>query len=301
MKVAISTSAFGSKSVLALNLLKDKSIEIIENPYGRRLTEPEIIEHLKDVDGLLAGLEPLNRNVLSSASQLKAVARVGVGTANVDFTAAAELGIKVSNTPEGPTFAVAEMTLTALLSLLRNFPDINAKMHRGEWPKEVHQSLYGKTVLILGFGRIGAKVAEMISVFEANIIVYDPLDVALPEYCTKVSFEAGLQMADVISIHTGGEAEIIGETEFEQMKPGVYILNSARGNLINEQSLISNLENKRVAGVWLDAFWEEPYVGELIQNEAVLMTPHLSTYTETCRETMELDAAKNLLRDLGID
>ncbi|NQV51502.1 MAG: hydroxyacid dehydrogenase [Candidatus Marinimicrobia bacterium] len=301
MKVAISTSSFGIASQDALKLLRDKGIEIKENPYGRRLTEEEIILHLQDVDGLLAGLEPLNKNVLSQAPQLKALARVGVGTANVDFTAAKEYGIKVSNTPNGPTFAVAEMTVTAILALLRNLPEINTRMHQGEWPKMVHQSLSGKQVFIVGFGRIGAKVAELLSVFETSIYVYDPVDMPLPDYCRKISFEAGLRLADIISFHAAGEAEIVGESEFEQMKTGVYILNSARGSLLNEQSLIKNLDNDKLAGVWLDSFWQEPYTGDLMNYDRVLMTPHTSTYTAVCRASMELDAAKNMIRDLGLE
>jgi len=119
MVVAISPSSFSALDSTPLNLLESAGVEIIPNPLGRRLTEEEIISHLEGVDGLIAGLEPLNRRVLSSALQLKSIARVGIGMDNVDLEAAKELGIKVSNTPDGPTRAVAEMTLAAMLSLCR--------------------------------------------------------------------------------------------------------------------------------------------------------------------------------------
>lgn len=301
MKVAISTSSFGESSPEALKLLRLKGIEVKNNPFGRRLTENEIIEHLQDVDGLLAGLEPLNQNVMSQSKQLKAIARVGTGVANVDFKAAAKHNIKVSNTPDGPTFAVAEMTIAALLSVLRDIPNTNAKMHAGEWPKQVNKSLNGKTLLIIGFGRIGQKFAELASIFQANILVYEPENVEVPAHYEKVSLDKGLRIADIISLHASGEEEIIGEQELAMMKGGVVLLNSARGNLINEAALVSNLKSGKVHSAWIDSFWEEPYKGELLNFDNVLLTPHTSTYTEKCRASMEMDAVKNLLIDLGVE
>jgi D-3-phosphoglycerate dehydrogenase / 2-oxoglutarate reductase len=300
MKIAISTSAFGSNSPEAMQLLRDKGVGIRSNPFGRRLTEAEIIEHLQGVDGLLAGLEPLNENVLSKSGSLKAIARVGSGVANIDFKAVEKYGIKVSNTPDGPTFAVAEMTLTALLSILRDLPRINARMHGGEWPKKVNRSLSGKTLLIVGFGRIGRKVAELARAFQTKILVCDPRDVVLPRETQKVSMTEGLKMADIVSLHVDGEGEIIGEKEFELMKNDVIILNSARGALINEVSMIKNLKNEKIFGAWFDAFWDEPYEGELQKFDNVILTPHTSTYTEVCRATMEFNAVQNILNDLGL-
>ena len=118
-KVAISPSSFGDPDPTPINILKKAGIEIVENPYKRRLTETEIINHLKDVDGLIAGLEPLNKKVLSSTSRLKAIARVGIGMSNVDLNVAKELGIKVSNTPDGPTIAILSPTPTEILMPFR--------------------------------------------------------------------------------------------------------------------------------------------------------------------------------------
>ena len=118
-RVAVGPSSFAAQDDTPLKMLGSAGCEVVPNPFGRRLTEEEIIAHLEGIDGLIAGLEPLNRKVLSSAPGLKAIARVGIGMTNVDFDAAAEFGVKVSNTPDGPVAAVAEMTLTALLALGR--------------------------------------------------------------------------------------------------------------------------------------------------------------------------------------
>ena len=300
MRIAISTSSFGKSSVEALELLKNKGVEIVQNPYGRRLTESEIIEHLSGVDGLLAGLEPLNEHVLSKAKDLKAVARVGTGMANVDISAAQKLGIKVSNTPDGPTFAVAEMTITSLLALLRNLPYVNAAMHRGEWPKVVNSSLNEKKMLIIGFGRIGAKFAEMARIFQPEIFVYDKENIELPDYVQKISLDEGLKLADIVSIHAAGESEILSTEKLSLMKKGSYLLNSSRGELINESGLIEKLSDGTIKGAWLDAFWEEPYQGELLKFDNVILTPHTSTYTDVCRAAMEMSGVQNIIRDLGI-
>lgn len=305
MRVAIGPSSFGEASKEPIELLEKYGIEIVPNPFGRRLTEEEIIKHLEGIDGLIAGLEPLNKNVLdASKDTLKAIARVGIGMNNVDIPYAEALGIKVSNTPDGPTESVAEMTLTALLSLIRIVPQTNQKLHQGEWKKYIGRSLNGLNVGIIGYGRIGRRFRKYMEGFSCNVYIYDPYlgkDVELNEKDVRCStLEELLKAADVISFHAAGTEEIIGMDEIDSMKDGVVILNSARGELINENALIAGLDSGKITGVWLDAFWKEPYTGKLTQYDNVLLTPHVGTYTEQCRESMEVAAVNNILRDLGV-
>ena len=301
MRIAISTSAFGKADPAPLEFLRSENFEIKDNPYGRKLTREEAVEHLADVDGLLAGLEPLDREVLSSAPSLKAVARVGIGMANVDQDAARELGIKVSNTPQGPTDAVAELTLTAALALLRGLVESNAALHQREWPKIVRLGLANLPVLFIGYGRIGRRTAELFRALGARILVFDPFisDGELEAGDEAVqSLEEGLAAARVVSLHAAGEDEIIGARELDAMPEGSYLLNSARGGLVNEEALCAALESGRLAGTWFDTFWEEPYTGRLCDYPQALLTPHACTYTEQCRRGMEMQAAENLVRDL---
>jgi D-3-phosphoglycerate dehydrogenase len=284
-------------------MLEAAGIEVKGNPFGRRLTEEEIIEHLKDVDGLIAGLEPLNRNVLSSAApRLKALARVGIGVVNVDFDAAKEFGVKVSNTPEGPVAAVAEMTLTALLAIGRKLFSMNAALHAGEWTKSIGFGLVGTKVLIVGYGRIGRRVGELLRAFGAVVLVHDPYinDDSLLHGERLVSLNEGLAEAAVVSLHASGEDCLLNSDSFENMQDGVVLLNAARGGLVNEDALIAALESGKVSGTWFDAFWQEPYSGRLQEFEQALLTPHVGTYTEQCRRGMETTAVQNLLRDLGL-
>lgn len=302
MKIAIATSSFARADSYPMQLLQQAGVKIKDNPYGRRLSEDEIIEHLQGVCGLIAGLEPLNRRVLSAAKDLKAVARVGIGMDNVDQQAAAELGIRVSNTPDGPTEAVAEMCLCALLALGRRIVEFNAQMHNGKWNKKVGLGLRGTRVLLIGYGRIGSSFARILRFFGAEILATDPYlqDQRLENGQRVVSLEEGLAEADVVSLHASGKDVILDDEKFKIMRPGVILMNSARGELVDENALIQALEEGIVSGAWFDSFWQEPYTGLLGKYEQVLLTPHVSTYTKQCRRNMEETAVRNLLRDLGL-
>lgn len=301
-RVAIGPSSFAAQDKTPLRLLESYGIQVAPNPFGRRLTEPEIMEHLKNVDGLIAGLEPLNRRVLSAFPKLKAVARVGIGMDNVDIEAANEWGIKVSNTPDEPAQAVAEMTLAALLALCRGLVPANAALHAGKWRKAIGTGLIGTKILLVGYGRIGRRVGRLLRIFGAEVLVTDPFlsDSRLNNGERLVTVDEGLSEASVVSLHASGNEAILGDNEFRKMQDGVIILNAARGELVDENALIKALENGKVSNAWLDVFRQEPYHGRLLDFEQVLLTPHISTYTRQCRLNMEMAAVKNLLRDLEI-
>lgn len=299
--VAISTSTFGEGDDAPVRFLYGKGVHLRLNPVGRRLTEDEAIAHLEGMDGLIAGLEPLTRRVLQSAPRLKAIARVGIGLSNLDLDAARELGIKVSNTPEVPAQAVAEMTLGAMLAVCRRLLPTNHDMHNGKWQKRLAMGLYKTRVLIIGYGRTGRKVGRLLQALGAEVYVTDPNIEAssLKDGEKLVPLEEGLKTARIITLHASGDNLILGKKEFSLMREGVIILNSARGGLIEEKALIDALDGGIVGGAWIDAFPEEPYKGPLTDYSQVLLTPHISTYTMECRREMEMAAAENLLRDLG--
>jgi D-3-phosphoglycerate dehydrogenase len=302
LKVIIGSSTFAEEDKTPLRLLEAARVDYMPNPLGRRWSEEETIRHLQGFDGLLAGLEPLNRRVLESTQgQLKALARIGIGMNNVDQAAAAELGIKVSNTPDAPTEAVAEMTLTALLCLARDLEGMNRAMHAGLWPKSIARSLAELSVLIVGFGRIGRGAARRLAVGGCTVRVCDPfLPAGAACEFPLVSLDEGLAWADVVSLHASGATPILGEAEFARVRPGVILLNPSRGELVDETALFRALDNGRVGKAWFDAFWREPYEGGLKNYPQVMLTPHACTYTRRCRRDMETEAVRNLLRDLSL-
>ena len=252
-------------------------------------------------EALIAGLEPLNRRVLESAkAHLRAVARVGIGITNVDVDACKDLGIAFSYTPDGPTEAVAELTLAALLCLARDLEPMNRELHAGGWPKRIGRSLAELQVLVVGYGRIGRRVASLLASLGAPVSVCDPF---LPKDADcpypLVSLSDGLAACDVVSLHCGGDKVLLGAGEIAKAKPGLIILNSARGELVDEPALVAALESGHVSKAWFDTFWQEPYKGRLLAFPQVLLTPHAATYTRRCRSRMENEAVTNLLRGLA--
>lgn len=303
LRVGIGPSTFAQEDHEPLDLLRDAGVTVVPNPTGKRLTEAEITQFLtcERLDGLLAGLEPLNRRVLeSSRPNLKAIARVGVGITNVDMEACREFGIRFSFTPDGPTEAVAEMTLAALLHLARELGPMDRALHAGKWPKIIARSLRELTVLIVGYGRIGRAVATQLKLLGCELLVCDPYlpaDAAC-EY-PRLELQEGLARADVVSLHAAGDRPLLGDAEFSGARRGLMILNSARGELVDEAALVRALESGQVSKAWFDAFWQEPYAGPLLKFEQVLLTPHTCTYTRRCRLQMERAAVVNLIRDLS--
>ena len=295
MKIAVGASSFAASSDKAINLLLEKGIEVVKNPYGRKMTAEETIEHLQGADGLLAGLEPLNEEVFTHTPNLKVIARIGIGMDSVDVEAAKKHGIKVSNTPDAPTKAVAEMALAALLTMGHEIIPSNEDVHNGVWKKRIGFSLIGLNVTFIGYGRIGRQFAEHLKALGSNIIVYDPY---LPEI-SEPDMETALKKADVVTIHASGNTEIITPDKFDSMKDGVVLMNCSRGGLVNEDALYESLKNGKVSKFWGDVFWEEPYKGKLLECENAILTPHISTYNSLCRESMETEAVSNILRDLG--
>ena len=294
-KVLIGPSTFGSQDQAPLKCLRDAGCEVVENPYKRRLTKEELLELLAgDVTSLIAGLETIDREVLEKTN-LKVISRCGAGIENIDLEAAIQLGIKVCYTPLGPTTAVAELTIAALLNLLRSVHIMNGELHQGKWTKITGNQLEGKTVAIIGFGRIGKRVASLLKAFNVNIMAVDCNAQEHIEGVQACSIKEALEKADIITLHASGCDQIIGSEEFKLMKKGVFLLNSSRGGVVDEESLIEALESKKVAGVWLDTFTAEPYTGRLQDYPQALLTPHVGSYTVEGRQKMEMDAVNNLI------
>jgi len=298
-KILIGPSSFAEADKTPLEMLLTAGYTVVENPYKRKMTKEEILNILqKDVVGILAGLEPLDREVLS-LSHLKCISRVGAGMTNVDIETAKELNIAVFNTPYGPINSVAELVIGAMISLFRWIPQSYEALRERKWARKIGCQLEGKIVAIIGFGRIGRRVAELLMPFRVNVIVVDPYlgksDI-LP--FPLMSMEDALSQADIITIHASGDKCLFDEKVFASMKQGVFILNAARGNIVSENALIKALDKGIVTGAWLDTFEKEPYDGPLCNYENVIMTPHIGSYTAECRLQMETEAVTNLINYL---
>jgi D-3-phosphoglycerate dehydrogenase len=299
MKVFVSTSSFAEHDDLPVRLLKDAGLDIQLNPYGRKLAADECLNLYKDIDGLIAGTETLMAEVLKSARKLKVISRCGVGMDSIDLEAARQQGIKVFNTPDSPTVAVAELTVGLMLALLRHVPYMDRDIRAGKWQKRMGNLLQGKKVGIIGLGRIGQKVAELVTGLGAQVVYCDPAVTGV-DY-NRTSLDELLPQSDIVSLHLStavNNAPLLGDRELRSMKQGAWLINCARGGVVDEEALGQLLTEGWLSGAALDVFGQEPYTGPLAKLDNVILTPHIGSYAVESRVDMEVQAARNLIKGL---
>jgi len=264
-------------------------------------------EIIKDYDGLVVrSATKVTKEVIQAAKKLKVVGRAGVGLDNVDLEAATQKGIIVMNTPAGNTISTAEHTFSMILSLSRNIPQANASTKKGEWKRSKFMGVevYGKTLGIVGFGRIGSEVAKRALSFGMKILAYDPFLSA--EVAESIGVEIAelkkvLQESDYITVHTPLTDEtrhMISDKEFALMRKGVRIINCARGGIIDEAALVKALKEQKVSGAAMDVFENEPLSAEneLLKLDNVIITPHLGASTEEAQVNVAIEVAE-IVRD----
>lgn len=263
-------------------VLEAAGFEILYPPVGVHLyDEQRLIQHLAGVDAMLAGMEPLTARVLES-SRLRAVARFGVGYDAIDVAAATKRKIGVTITPGTNQVSVAEHTLALILGVLRGFPLRDRTVRDGTWVRPPLERLSGKTLGLLGLGRIGKEVVPRAQAFGVKVIAYDPQpDAEFPRSRSVelVSFDQLLTRSDVVSLHlpcTPATLKIINAASLAKMKPGSILINTARGGLVDEEALAEALERGHLSGAGLDAFAIEPprLDNRLLHLPNVLLTPH---------------------------
>jgi len=302
--VLITTSNFGEEDTAGIELLKEKGYKPVLNPYRRRLTAKEVcglIEKYLPI-GMIAGVEPLQWDTLQKAKGLRVISRCGIGMDSIDLEAAENFGIVVKNTPDAPTVAVAELTLGMILSLLRKIHVSDAGIRQGSWLRPNGCLLNGKTVGIIGCGRIGSYLARLLQPFGCKVLGCDPV-CSVEKNFTLVDAEKILLQSDIISLHipySNSTHHFINKERIGMMKIGAYIVNAARGGLIDEQALFLALTSRKLAGAALDCFEEEPYSGNLKTLDTVLITGHIGSYAKESRIMMEMEAVENLLSVLEI-
>jgi D-3-phosphoglycerate dehydrogenase len=266
------------------------------------LDEPGLIARIGEYEGLIVrSATRVTRAVIAAAPRLEVIGRAGAGVDTIDVEAATERGIIVMNTPGGNTTAVAEHTLALLLALARHVPVADATVKAGRWEKNRLQGieLLGKTLGILGLGRIGGEVARRALGFRMQVLAYDPYltrEAAERLGVDSVELDELLARSDFITIHTpltGDTRHLIGEAELARMKPGVRLINCARGGIIDEAALARSLETGHVGGAGIDVFEKEPPPADhpLLRFEQVVLTPHLGAATDEAQSAVALAIA----------
>ena len=304
MRVLVSPSSFGQCGNEPIDLLKKNNYKIVPNPYGRKLTEEEVIQLGKDCAGIVAGVEPLTRRVMDALPHLKCISRVGIGMDSINLDYAREKGIIIKNTPDGPSRAVVELTIGLTYNLLRKITIADANIRKGIWKKEIGNLLMDKIIGIVGLGRIGKGVARMFVSLRNKVLACDPVkdeEWLKTNPVNMVDMQTLFKKADIITLHvpkTKDGKPLVGEKELNWMKPTAFLVNVSRGGIVDEKHLYDCLKNNKIAGAAVDVFENEPYSGPLAELENTILTPHLGSYAIEGKLKMEIDAVNNLISAL---
>ena len=272
------------------------------------ISADDLLKVIPDYDALIVrGRTKVTPSTMDAAARLKVIGRAGVGLDNIDLDAAKKHKITVVNAPMSTSLAVAELTFGLLLALAREIPRADAGMKRGEWLKKELEGveLSGKTLGLIGFGRIGVEVGKRASAFGMNVIAYDPLiseDEIKERGAEPVSIQDLYAWSDFISLHLPLNVQtrdMMGKLAFSQMKDGVRIACAARGGIIDESALLHALNSGKVAGAALDVFGQEPPgLTETISHPRVIATPHIGAQTVEAQSRASEDIANEVLSAL---
>jgi len=299
-KIAITTSSFAEYDGTPLDLLRGFELKI--NNSGRKLNKEETLALCQGCTGIIAGTENYDRDILLKLAGLKVISRCGTGMESIDLKAASELNIKVINTPAGPTLAVAELTIGLIFDLLRNISAADREIRKGIWKKHMGSLIKGKNIGIIGFGRIGQKVAGFLAPFGVNIAYHDSNQGLNNPLYNKKNLTDLLSWADIITLHCALQDKkiIIGKEELVKMKTGAFLINTSRGEFLDEEAVYEALKSKKIAGFAADTFMSEPYIGKLTEFDNTLLTSHMGSYAKEGRIEMEIQTVNNLLKNLEV-
>ena len=286
----------------AIDNLKLLGMEVTNYHYSKE----ELKNILKDFDVItIRSATKIDSDILDSLtdeSKLKLIIRAGVGVDNIDVPYAKKLGIEVRNTPNASSDSVAELAIAHMFSVARFLADSNFTMRVGSWNKKEYEGieLFGKTLGIIGMGRIGRALAKKASAIGMNVVYYT-IEGKYNDLSYKFeSLEELLRTSDFISLHVPYDKKIgpiIGRSQFELMKDGVYLINCARGKVVDEDALLEALDNGRVAGAGIDVFEQEPTLNKrLINHKRVSVTPHIGASTKEAQDRIANEVV-NIIRN----
>ena len=303
LRLLVTPTSFGQSVPEIWDELEDIFGEVIRNETGRPLLGSELATMIKDVDAVIAGLDEVNALVFEKANRLKVVSRYGVGIEKVDLSAATAHKVVVTNTPGANAVSVAELAIGLMLACMRNICELNDLTRKGDWPRSEGVSLRGKIIGLIGLGAIGMGVADRLGAFGCKIVSYDPYtkpETASSHSVKLLPLDELLSLSDVISLHapvTPQTKEMVNQEFLGKVKPGVVLINTARGQLVDEMALVNALKDGRVRAAGLDAFINEPPGKDnpLFQFPQVIATPHTGAHCDDAVTAMSIKAKENCI------
>ena len=298
-KVLIAPATLAGIDGPYLKVLRDAGFDLVFPGLDHQMSEDELLQHIKGMPASIAGSEPYTRRVLDANPQLRVIARAGVGYDAVDVKAATERGIAVTITPGTNQDSVAEHTFALILALAKDLINQHLGTRAGQWPRRSNVPLRGRTLGIVGLGRIGKAVAVRGAAFGMPMLAYEPCPDAafVKQYgITLVPLDQLLRASDYVSIHvplTAESRDLFDRRRLALMKPTAYLINTARGGLVNEADLQAALRAGKLAGAALDVFEQEPPpITPLLEMDNVVLTPHAAGVDTQSRDDMALSAAR---------
>lgn len=302
-RLLVTPTSYGKNDTRLKSELEEQVGEVIYNPTGKPLSSAEVAKLLPGIDGYIAGLDGIDADALEAADRLRVIARYGVGVDNVDLRTAREKGIVVTNTPGANSVSVAELALGLMLALARQIPEAVEAVHQGKWPRYAGLSLEGKTIGILGLGAIGKQLARRLTGFDCRLLAYDPLGdaaVAKELHVELAALDEVLRQADFLSLHLPllpETREMVNEGFLGKMKRGSFLINTSRGEVVDEAALLKALQSGQLRGAGLDAFAAEPPdpKNPLLELPQVIATPHLGAQTDGATSNMGWLAMRDCL------
>ena len=299
--IFVALSTFGKYDNAPIKLLENSGYAFSINSFGRRLVPEEVVKFAQGAQAIIAGVELYDSVVLEHLAGLCCISRCGAGTDSIDKQKARELGIAIFNTPDVVVQPVAELVLAMTLDLMRKLSYHTGLMRLKKWEKSAGSLLAGKKVGVVGLGMIGKKVCELMLKLDSEVYATDivaDIHWASEKGVKIVSLKELLQICDVISVHVSIDKDNpfqLGKEELTAMKEGALLINTSRGQVIEEDALYGVLKSGHLAGAGLDVFPQEPYKGKLCELANVVLTPHVATLTRESRVQMELEATANAI------
>lgn len=301
LTIGITTVAFSNNEKLVAHIKSLGFKEVLTNLVGQRFTQDALIAFLSQCDVAIVGLDSINQEVLSQVPNLKAISKYGVGLDNIDFKACEKHGIAVLHTQGVNKRSVSELVLANMLSLFRNIYITSNLLKQGLWHKAGGTQLSGKTIGIIGVGHIGKDLINLLQPFECKILVNDIInqdEYYRTHHLTKATKEEIFKTADIITVHTPLDAStryLINKDTLQMMKPTAFVINTARGGIVNQDDLKWALQNNIIAGAAIDAYEVEPPEDkELISLPNLINTPHIGGNSKEAVEAMGEAAILNI-------
>jgi D-3-phosphoglycerate dehydrogenase len=296
-KLLIATSSFGSDRSI-LNILKKKFI-LIKNKSGKKLDGNSLSKLLKNVDYVIAGTEIYNKKILETANNLKIIFRFGSGIDNIDIDYCKKNNIKIKKIKIDLSTSVAELSLSLILNIIKKIEIFNSELKKGVWKKRTNNLLSGKTLGIIGFGKVGKKLVKITKGFQLKYIYYD-----IKKQKTKIEYnnlKDVFKKSDIISIHQSfikNNFNYINKIYFNIAKKNLILINTSRGDVINENDLFNFLKKNDNAYAGLDVYQVEPYYDKLSKIKNIILTPHIGSYSIETRIKMERDVLNLINKNL---